>query len=76
MQRSCFNFFAIPQPKTRRVTLHLKTKLGNLGVEVGGIWAGQPLNGRTFQFAEGTSGNYIVYTDQIESKEIWVEKLN
>ncbi|MEZ4986885.1 MAG: hypothetical protein R2795_17910 [Saprospiraceae bacterium] len=34
--------FAIPMPKTRRATLHAKTKFGNLGVEFGGIWGGQP----------------------------------
>ncbi|MEL6721249.1 MAG: glycosidase, partial [Bacteroidota bacterium] len=40
--------FAIPMPKTRRATLHLKRKFGNLGVEAGGIWGGQPLVGRAF----------------------------
>ncbi len=39
---------AIPLPKTRRVTLHLKTKLDAFGLEIGGIWGGQPLNGREF----------------------------
>lgn len=66
---------AIPLPKTRRVTLHAKTKLGPLGVEVGGIWGGQPLNGRTFQITEGAPGNYIVYTDKVNSLDNWGGKV-
>jgi hypothetical protein len=66
---------AIPLPKTRRVTFHAKTKLGPLGVEVGGIWGGQPLNGRTFQITKGTPGNYIVYTDEVNSMDNWGGKV-
>jgi lipoprotein signal peptidase len=32
----------IPQPITRRATVHFKTKLGSFGIELGGIWGGQP----------------------------------
>lgn len=63
--------FAIPTPPTRRATLHLKRKYGNLGLEVGGIWAGQPRIGETFQYAEGEEGNYKVYQDEIKSKDTW-----
>lgn len=62
---------AIPMPKTRRLTLHAKTKVGNLGIELGGIWGGQPLNGREFQYTEGESGNYNVYVDKVDSKDNW-----
>lgn len=62
---------AIPLPKTRRLGLHIERKFGALGLELGGIWAGQPLNGREFQIAEGESGNYVIYTDQINSKDNW-----
>lgn len=63
---------AIPLPKTRRATVHLKTKVGSLGIELGGIWGGQPLNGRTFQYAvETTPENYIVYDDKVTSKDNW-----
>jgi hypothetical protein len=65
----------IPLPKTRRVTFHGKTKLGSLGLELGGIWGGQPLNGRIFQLTEGTAGNYTVYTDKINSKDNWGGKV-
>lgn len=60
---------AIPLPKTRKLTIHAKRKFGNLGVELGGIWGGDPLNGRTFQYATGTSGSYTVYEDKIQSKD-------
>ncbi|OYU83524.1 MAG: glycosidase [Flavobacterium sp. BFFFF2] len=58
---------AFPVPKTRRATIHFKTKLGNLGVEAGGIWAGQPLNGREFQMMDGN----IVKVDKINNKDNW-----
>jgi hypothetical protein len=66
--------FAVPVPRTRRVTLHVKRKFGSLGVELGGIWAGEPLNGRTFQIAEGQPGNYIIYNDKINSDDNWGAK--
>ncbi len=66
---------AVPQPKTRRVTLSTKTKIGDLGVQVGGIWGGQPLNGRTFQIAKGEPGNYTVYDDQVKASDNWGGKI-
>ncbi|SNZ01805.1 glycoside hydrolase family 2 TIM barrel-domain containing protein [Flagellimonas pacifica] len=65
---------AIPLPKTRRATLHVEREFGNLGLEVGGIWGGQPLNGREFQFVEGGPGNYVVYTDEINTDDNWGAK--
>ncbi len=62
---------AIPLPQTRRATLHFKTKLGKVGVEFGGIWGGQPLNGRTFQVAEGEPGNYTIFEDKVTGKDNW-----
>lgn len=66
---------AVPLPKTRRVTFHAKTKIGGVGVELGGIWGGQPLNGRVFQFTEGEAGNYVIYTDKINSEDNWGGKV-
>lgn len=57
----------IPQPKTRRATVYFQTKLGNLGVEVGGIWGGQPLNGREFQMMDGDD----VKVDKVNNKDNW-----
>ncbi|WP_394348951.1 glycoside hydrolase family 2 TIM barrel-domain containing protein [Pareuzebyella sediminis] len=61
----------IPQPKTRRATIYAKREIGNLGVEIGGIWGGQPLNGRSFQIAQGEPGNYTIITDEINVGDNW-----
>ncbi|WP_091429791.1 glycoside hydrolase 5 family protein [Flavobacterium degerlachei] len=66
---------AVPLPKTRRLTFHAKTKIGSVGVELGGIWGGEPLNGRTFQFTQGEPGSYVIYTDKINSKDNWGGKV-
>lgn len=58
---------AFPIPKTRRATVYLQTKLGNLGIELGGIWAGQPLNGREFQMMDGD----VVKVDKVNNKDNW-----
>ena len=65
---------AIPMPKTRRATISIERDFGNLGIQLGGIWGGQPLNGREFQFTEGESGNYTVYTDKINENDNWGAK--
>ncbi|PNQ74681.1 glycosidase [Hanstruepera neustonica] len=62
---------AVPLPQTRRASLYAKTKIGNVGLEIGGIWGGQPLNGRKFQYAVGEPGNYTVYEDEISGKDNW-----
>ena len=67
--------FAIPQPKTRRVTFDINRKFGKFGFDIGGIWAGQPLNGRTFQVVRGTEDNYSIYQDQINNKDNFGGKL-
>lgn len=68
--------FAIPQPLTRRLTLHVARSFGKLGVDMGGIWGGQPLNGRNFQLArENSDGTYSVYQDQLGVKDNWGGKL-
>jgi len=67
--------FAIPQPKTRRATIYAKTNLGKLGVELGGIWGGQPLKGREFQIVDGEAGNYTTYKDEIKSGDTWGAKI-
>ncbi|HPT31676.1 MAG TPA: hypothetical protein PLW67_07545, partial [Prolixibacteraceae bacterium] len=61
--------FAIPQPRTRRLTLHVNRGFGKFGVDLGGIWAGQPLQGRAFQVVRGEEGNYAVYQDEIKSQD-------
>ncbi|HRI20732.1 MAG TPA: glycoside hydrolase family 2 TIM barrel-domain containing protein, partial [Panacibacter sp.] len=57
--------FAVPTPKTRKATLTVSRKFGSFGFDVGGIWGGQPLNGRVFQLMRDGK----VYQDQIQSKD-------
>jgi len=76
--------FAVPLPQTRRVTLHVKREFGSFGIELGGIWGGQPLNGREFQIAEKNPNyiqnvqdpepKYIIYNDKINSEDNWGAK--
>ncbi|MFT4699037.1 MAG: hypothetical protein ACI9SJ_002197 [Flavobacteriaceae bacterium] len=63
--------FAVPTPRSRKATIHIGRKFGKLGIEIGGIWAGEPLNGREFQVAKGESGNYTIFNDKISSKDNW-----
>ena len=75
---------AIPLPQTRRATLHVKREFGAFGIELGGIWGGEPLNGRKFQIAEindewlsslDKSGDkYTIYTDKINTEDNWGAK--
>ena len=57
--------FAIPQPKTRRLGLHVNRKFHNLGINLGGIWGGQPLQGRTFQLAREVNNKTEIFQDVI-----------
>jgi hypothetical protein len=68
--------FAIPQPLTRRLSLHAQRKVGNLTIDVGGLWAGQPLNGREFQLIRYASNNEAqVYLDRIRTRDNWGGKV-
>ena len=64
----------IPMPKTRRATLYLKTKIASLDFELGGIWGGQPLNGRIFQNTKEIGGVTTVFDDKITTKDNWGAK--
>lgn len=61
--------FAVPVPKTRKLSLSISRKFGNLGINAGLLWAGQPLNGRTFQLIREVNGSDKVFQDQIKSKD-------
>jgi hypothetical protein len=63
--------FAIPQPKTRRFTLVVDRKFGKFGVDVGGIWGGSPLIGRSYQYVRGTGANEQVFESTIGAKDTW-----
>ena len=66
---------AIPQPRTRRVTLGAERELGKFTIQAGGIWGGQPLVGREFQYTTGTEGNYEVMVDEVQSDDTWGGKV-
>jgi hypothetical protein len=67
--------FAIPMPKTRRVALSAEREFGALKVQAGGLWAGQPLNGRTFQLARKINGVDQVFVDEIGPQDNWGGKM-
>jgi hypothetical protein len=61
--------FAIPVPPTRRATLHLSSKFGIFGFEVGGIWSGSTKAGDIFQLATGDEGSYLILQDKIKDSD-------
>ncbi|MEZ4883536.1 MAG: glycoside hydrolase family 2 TIM barrel-domain containing protein [Chitinophagales bacterium] len=64
--------FAIPMPRTRRATLHLEKEIGALGIELGGIWGGDPLVGRKFQVVDEDMGlDSPIYQDEIQPEDTW-----
>jgi len=65
----------VPQPRTRRVTLGAERELGKFTIQAGGIWGGQPLVGRDFQYTTGTEGNYEVFVDQVQNDDTWGGKV-
>lgn len=65
----------VPNPRTRRVTLHAEKEIGKVKVEAGGIWGGQPLVDREFQYVTGNEGSYEVFTDRIQNSDTWGGKV-
>jgi hypothetical protein len=61
--------FAVPVPEDRRFTLSAAAPVGPLEVELGGIWAGSPQVGRTFQIVTGRPGSYEVLQDEIKDSD-------
>jgi len=61
----------IPAFPTERFGLAIERSFGNFKFNVGALWAGNPLNGSTFQDVRGASGNYIIYKDKINSRDNW-----
>lgn len=56
--------------------MHAARKFGKLGIDLGGIWAGQPLNGRDFQLSrEDDNGVVSVFQDKINSNDNWGGKI-
>lgn len=74
-QSSTVSSFAIPNRPTRRATLHVKTKLGGLGVQFGGIWAGQPRVGENYQLTRKENGVNVALVNKITSEDTWGGKV-
>jgi len=73
-RESTGNSVVIPVRQNRKATIDLKRKFENLGIELGGIWAGEPRIGETFQLVSGVADNYTVYQDKITSRDTWGAK--
>ncbi|MDB4241755.1 glycosidase [Polaribacter sp.] len=66
----------IPLPQTRRLTLALERKYDNFGFQLGGIWGGQPLNGREYQdIRYNNDGTSDVVVDRVKESDNWGSKL-
>lgn len=61
----------IPPIPTERATIAVERGFGNVGLTLGAIWGGRPLNGQAFQYVTGTSGNYQVFNDRIRPEDNW-----
>jgi hypothetical protein len=62
---SATSSIAVPLPETRKVSLQLATRLGPFGVEVGGLWSGEPKVGEKFQIAEEAGDGYRLLQDEV-----------
>ncbi len=65
----------VPPWPTERASLVVEREFGKFGLELGGIWAGSPLNGVAFQDVQGTPGNYVVFEDRIQASDNWGGKV-
>ena len=75
-QAETISSFAVPQPQTRRVTLHANREFGNFEIDLGGIWGGRPLVGREFQiYREYADGDFDIFVDEIKPEDNWGGKI-
>ena len=65
----------IPPFPQERASLVLERKFKKFGVQVGGIWAGSPVNGFAFQDVRGEGDERVIFQDQIQSKDNWGGKI-
>ena len=66
---------AIPEPPTRRATIHAEVKHGIFGLELGGIWSGSTKIEEPFQIAVGNPGSYRILQDKIEGTDAFGGKV-
>ena len=56
---------AIPEPKTRKLSLQFASGRGPWGFEAGGLWSGSTKVGEGFQIAQESGDSYEVFQDEI-----------
>ncbi|MGV6830442.1 MAG: glycosidase [bacterium] len=61
----------IPPWPTERATLVLEKEFGKVGLTLGGIWGGSPLNGSSFQDVVEDANGVTVFEDQIRGEDNW-----
>jgi Glycosyl hydrolases family 2, TIM barrel domain len=75
-QAPAVSSFAVPIPPTRRASLHLKRKMGPVGVEFGGIWSNSNRVGEVFQVTrETTEGRTEIWQDETTMDDTWGGKI-
>lgn len=57
----------IPGWPMERATIAIERDFGKVGVTIGGIWGGSPLNGSSFQDVQ----NGVVFSDKIRGEDNW-----
>ena len=67
--------FAIPSPRTRRASLAAEATLGGVGIQLGGLWGGQPLAGRPYQVVRGEDEGRQILQGRIDGDDQWGGKL-
>jgi len=65
---------AVPVPQTRKATLSVSTTRGPVGIQLGGIWAGDTKTGQTFQLVKRTPVGDSVLQDRIKHSDAFGAK--
>ncbi len=71
-QAPAVSSLAVPIPPTRRGSLYIKRKMGQVGMELGGIWSNSNRVGEIFQVARETAeGRTVVLQDETNMSDTW-----
>ncbi|GGE40164.1 glycoside hydrolase family 2 TIM barrel-domain containing protein [Psychroflexus planctonicus] len=61
----------IPPWPSEKMAVAVERAFGKFEITIGGLWAGRPLNGSSYQDFTETDGNYTVFEDKIKSEDNW-----
>jgi hypothetical protein len=70
-QGAAVSSFAVPLPPTRKASLHMETKYGPFGLDIGGLWSGDNKVGQEF----GIEDDGKVLIDEIKEKDTFGAKI-